>query len=86
MSVVPIGKQTIADSTKAEVVAFLETALAQAKEGIISECLLICQRTDGKWRFDHTAVETMTLWIGKLEIVKQDWIRGYGGQVGGQEW
>lgn len=68
---------TPAEEIRVETIMILKEALVAAENGEIDECVLIVRdHTDG---FHELISPTQHFcdWIGKLEVIKANWIRHY---------
>jgi len=66
---------TVPDQARALVIAELELALKEAREGDISEIILIIQHANPKvWSERSAFVGSLLTWVGRLEVTKQDLI------------
>jgi hypothetical protein len=63
--------------SRAKIVAFLEKHLKNAREGLVSEVLIVSKGRDGLWQFDQGGDATATDMIGRLEIVKHEIVAKY---------
>lgn len=66
---------TAEQAAQAEVIDLLERVLVCARNGEVSEIVMILLSPNGEWRDLATHTETFTPWIGKLEVLKANWIR-----------
>lgn len=58
-----------------EVIEMLEEALEEAKRGEIVEIVMILKRPEEDvWDERATVTRFMSAWIGKLEMLKHNWI------------
>jgi hypothetical protein len=65
---------TSTEAIRAEVIAMLEDALAEAKAGEIDELFMILKHPGGdEWSDRSTSTLNTTEWIGKLEVTKLSW-------------
>lgn len=69
-----VAPVTVDAEIRAEVVEKLERALAMAKDGKVSEVLVIALHEDGDYTQLASHTQSLSQWIGLLEITKSDWI------------
>lgn len=74
-----IPKQTAAEEIKADVISILREHLERAERGEFDGVVVICRRSDGSWCDERSALVQFSDAIGKLEIIKHDWIRQFRG-------
>jgi hypothetical protein len=70
-------KPTVHDELRQDVVEILRKCLAEAERGEVMSVLVIMKRQDKIWCDERSGVWEFSDAIGKLEIVKQNWIRAY---------
>lgn len=70
-----VAPPTADEEARQEVIDMLEEALEEAKRGEITEIVMILKRpNDDEWDERATVTRFMSAWIGKLEMLKHDWI------------
>jgi hypothetical protein len=65
------------DQVRESIVAILATALKEARNGEITSVIMILQHSDGDWSDRASETIKFTEAIGRLEILKQEWIAVY---------
>jgi hypothetical protein len=75
LSIAP--KPTVLDKIKQDIVETLREALAEAEKGEICSMLLIMKHNDNSWSDERSGSMDFPDAIGRLEIVKQNWIQAY---------
>ena len=69
-----VPKPSIENQIKEQVAKILRKLLTESEAGQIAAMLVICKRPDGSWYDERTSVMYFPDAIGRLEIVKHDWI------------
>jgi len=69
-----VPKPSIENQIKEQVAKILRKLLTESEAGQIAAMLVICKRPDGSWYDECTSVMHFPDAIGRLEIVKHDWI------------
>jgi hypothetical protein len=64
-------------SEQEEAIAILEKYLAYAREGRIRNIVIIAGEPSGEWMWDFKGKDWTTTMIGRLEIIKQEWINKF---------
>lgn len=77
MTVKLVPKTPIDQEVQKQTIAVLKEALADAERGEIHSCILLLKRDDGHWSDLNSGTMMFSDAIGKLEIIKQRWIRDY---------
>ena len=72
ISIVP--KATVGDEVKADCIKTLKDALVLAESGEIDVVVMILGRVDGMWHTKTSETMRLSETIGRLEILKQEWI------------
>ena len=72
-----VVKPTVEQEIQQAAIEILEKALAEAREGRVYEALVILRRPDGNWVDERSGATNFPDSIGRLEIVKQSWIKSY---------
>jgi hypothetical protein len=65
------------DEVRDNVVKLLAGALEEARNGEITSVIVILQRADGDWSDRASDTLKFSEAIGRLEILKQEWIEQY---------
>lgn len=73
----PIGRPHIDEQIKEDILISLNETIEAVEAGHVSELLIIVRGPDGTWSKATHRVEEFSSWIGRLEIVKQEWIEEY---------
>lgn len=69
---------TVAETIRAEVIELLERALDEARRGEVTEVFMILKHPGtNKWSDLATSTQSLTDWIGKLEVTKHAWIEHF---------
>jgi hypothetical protein len=72
-----VPKPTIRDEIREDIIATLRRTLAEAEAGEIIGLFMIKKGPSGHWSDSRSGVTEFSDFIGKIEIVKQDWIEHY---------
>ncbi len=70
-------KPTVADEIRARVVDDLREALKLAEAGEVAESIVIVRRLDGTWSHYWSGSVDVPEMIGRLEVMKWDWIQRF---------
>lgn len=73
---------TSKDDAFSSVISELEKALEAAKQGQIDAVVVLARCTNGKWTEWHSGARNFPDMVGKMEIVKHDWIAQYNRESG----
>lgn len=75
-NIIKIAKRpTAPDDIRAQVIAHLKEALAEAEAGNVDEILIIMRHPgDDQWTNLATETQSFAKWIGYLTITSADWI------------
>jgi hypothetical protein len=80
MKLIPGGfaaKPTVAEDIKQQCIDLLRKALQEAEAGEVVSAFVILKRPDHTWSDERSGTMDFPDAIGRLEIVKQSWIRHY---------
>ena len=80
ISLVP--KPTVAEEVRESVVRLLRSALEEAEKGDVDTVIIISSLTNGEWLERASDTNKISESIGRLEIVKQQWIAQFLGRRG----
>lgn len=67
---------TVEEAISQETIAILEEALEKARAGDIIQVVIIAKRQEG-WHEYASPTESIMEWIGRLEVLKTNWIAKY---------
>jgi hypothetical protein len=70
-------KPKVEDEIRAETVRILRDALAQAESGEVVAALVVLKYQGGTWTDERSGVMDFPDAVGRIEIIKQSWIRDY---------
>ena len=77
MTIKLVTPPTAEDDVKASIIKLLETTLAEAKAGQLKSVVLIAAHIDDSWIDRASETTNFSIVIGRLEIMKQRWIKQY---------
>jgi hypothetical protein len=66
---------TVATEIRETVIELLERRLEEARAGKVDTVVIICHYVDGDWSDCASSTEIFSDAIGRLEILKQDWVQ-----------
>jgi hypothetical protein len=72
-----VPKPTADEEISANIVHYLTDLLADAHAGRLTSVVCLWERPDGKWGHAQSGSPDMSRTIGRLEIVKGEWIAAY---------
>lgn len=70
----------VRDAIRERILKMLADLTVKAEAGELTELVIIFQRHNGRWGHDESGSEDLPAAIGRLEIVKTDWIDAYKAQ------
>jgi hypothetical protein len=77
-----ITKPKAADDIKVEILDILRGALAEAEAGELDALILVKRQVGGKWGNDRSGLLSITDAVGRLEIIKQEYVYQYLALIG----
>ncbi len=72
-----VDKGVVPVDIKAEVIAALKKTLALAENGEVDTVVLIAAQPDGCWSYEFAGGRFTTEMVGRLEIIKAEWLLAY---------
>ena len=72
-----VTKPTVSDDIRASLVRMFENALRLTNDGQVVCAMLIIEGPDGFWREESSGTMALTSLIGRVEIMKQGWIKRF---------
>lgn len=77
----PVGATRVSADAKARVVAELELALKEAREGKITEILLVLKHPNTEWSVRSNDLGSMLEWVGRVSLIKRDMMNMLAGPI-----
>lgn len=72
-----VAKPTVAEEVRESVVRLLRGTLAEAEAGEVSTVVILVGHINGDWFSRCSDTEHFSEAVGRVEIIKQEWIAQY---------